>query len=139
MAAAQVSPSPAPFMGPFYYSHMLASSPECSLSDSNGSSPAAETPGRTRVDWTKEETIILLDTWSCVYESLKSAFPKESFVGKNPAKFSKQMLYRDRGSKSALAATDQLADENSFFLNEKYYACMESNNPYKTRSCAKFW
>ena len=43
-------------------------------------------------------------------------------MGKNPAKFSTQMLYRDRGSKSALAATDQLADENSFFLNEKYYA-----------------
>ena len=57
MAATQFNQSPAPFMGPFYYSHMLASS--------NGSSPAAETPGRTRVDWTKEETIILLDTWSC--------------------------------------------------------------------------
>ena len=73
MAATQFSQSPVPFMGLFYYSHMLASSPECSLSDSNGSSPASETPTWIRVDWTKEETIILLDTWSCVYESLKSA------------------------------------------------------------------
>lgn len=94
MAATQFNQSRAPFMGPFYYSHMLASSPECSLSDSNGSSPAAETPGRTRVDWTKEETIILLDTWSCVYESLKSASVsqrKALCMGKNPANFSKQM------------------------------------------------
>ena len=73
MAATQFSPAPAPFVGPFYYSHMLASSPECSLSDTNGSSPASATLIRTRVDWTKEETIILLDTWSFVYESLKSA------------------------------------------------------------------
>lgn len=67
-----------PFMGPFpYYSAMLNSvSDSESLTDSTSSSETAKRT-RVRVDWSRDETNILLDCWGALYESLKSASVKQ--------------------------------------------------------------
>ena len=67
------SRSPSPFMSPFgpNYPPMMASTPVPTELVSY-SSPSSEVSKRTRTDWTREETSILLEIWGALYESLKS-------------------------------------------------------------------
>ena len=73
----QFSRSPSPFMPPFgtYYPHMMAPIPVPPGSSELGSESSSNSEGskRTRTDWTREETSVLLEIWGDLYNSLKSA------------------------------------------------------------------
>ena len=73
----QFSRSPSPFMPPFgvYYPPMMAPIPVPPGPSelSSDQSPNSEVSKRTRVDWTRDETSILLEIWGAIYDSLKSA------------------------------------------------------------------
>ena len=73
----QFSRSPSPFMPPFgaYYPPMMAPIPVPPGPSelSSDQSPNSEVSKRTRVDWTRDETSILLEIWGALYDSLKSA------------------------------------------------------------------
>ena len=57
-------------------------------------SPNSEVSKRTRVDWTRDETSILLEIWGALYDSLKSASTaqKKKSVESNFKKISRQVL-----------------------------------------------
>ena len=73
----QFSRSPSPFMPQFgaYYPPMMAPIPvPPGPSELSGDpTPNSEGSKRTRADWTREETSVLLEIWGALYDSLKSA------------------------------------------------------------------
>ncbi|KAL9977005.1 hypothetical protein ACROYT_G014361 [Oculina patagonica] len=77
----QFSRSPSPFMPLFglYFPPMMAPVP-APTDLASDSSPSSEGLKRTRTDWNREETSILLENWGSLYESLKSASAKQKKV-----------------------------------------------------------
>ena len=73
----QFSQSPSPFMPPFgaYYPPMMAPIPVPPGPSALSSDPSPNSEGskRTRADWTRDETSVLLEIWNALYDSLRSA------------------------------------------------------------------
>ena len=73
----QFSRSRSPFMPPFgaYYPPMMAPIPVPPGPSelSSNPSPNSEESKRTRADWNRDETSVLLEIWGALYYSLKSA------------------------------------------------------------------
>ena len=85
-------------MPPFgaYYPPMMAPIPvPPGPSELSGDpTPNSEGSKRTRADWTREETSVLLEIWGALYDSLKSASTaqKKKSVESNFKKISRQVL-----------------------------------------------
>ena len=73
----QFSRSPSPFMPPFgaYYPPMMAPIPVPPGPSELSSDPSlnSEESKRTRADWNRDDTSVLLEIWGALYHSLKSA------------------------------------------------------------------
>ena len=76
-SAPQFSRSPSQFMPPFgaYYPPMMAPIPVPPGPSvlSSDPSPNSEGSKRTRADWTRDESSVLLEIWGALYDSLRSA------------------------------------------------------------------